>query len=64
MNIENVKQIFGSPAIVSGKPKNNFVIQIIVSSIAILGIIAYLKYKEKQRKEQLNQQIKTNYNNL
>ncbi len=53
MNIENVKQIFGSPAMGSSKPKSSFVIPLIVSSIAILGIIAYLKYKEKQKKDEL-----------
>lgn len=54
MNIENVKQVFGSPATGSDKPtaKNNL-LPIVIGIIAVVGIAVYLieKKKERLRKE-------------
>ena len=55
MNIENVKQIFGCPAMGSGQPTTKkSMLPLLFVTLAIIGIVVYLKHREKQRQEAEN----------
>ena len=53
MNIENVKQIFGSPAMESNQPTNkkDLLPILIAVALSVVGIAIYLKHKEEQKKK-------------
>ena len=53
MNIENVKQIFGSPAMGSNKPMNkNSLLPVLIGIVAVVGIAIYLHEKKKEKLRQ------------
>ena len=52
MNIENVKQIFGSPAIVSGQPATKKSNGFQIAAILTIGVIGYMIYREWKRKQE------------
>lgn len=56
MNIENVKEIFGSPAMGSDKPTNkkDLLPILIVVALSVVGIAIYLKHKQKRKQEERN----------
>lgn len=56
MNIDNVKQIFGSPVMGSDKPTNkkDLLPILIVVALSVVGIAIYLKHKQKRKQEERN----------
>lgn len=59
MNIENVKQIFGSPAMGSNKPMNkNSLMPVLIGIVAVVGIATYLHEKKKEQLRQESENTK------
>ena len=60
MNIDNVKQIFGSPVMGSDKPTNkkDLLPILIVVALSVVGIAIYLKHKQKQKRKQEERNVK------
>ena len=56
MNIDNVKQIFGSPAMGSGQPTTKKSNGFQIAAILTVGVIGYLIYREWKRRKDLERE--------